>query len=380
MIRKMMVLWIILAGIACSSMVLAETLTVGYLTGGASPFGAVAESQGLFIKEGLTVKLVPFSSSPDALNALNSGKLDIAAGFGTAPPLIFIGKGADFVVIAGHMTGGHAIVGTPEFARKYKNIRSFIGKTVVSPRLITPDVILKGALNHAGITYGTDGNVQVRIVETKNGPQALQVLKSGKVDAAALVHTEVELARQAGYKVLAWSIDIFPEHPCCRVVVKRDFLKNHSETLTAFLRAWIQAERVREYDRKAYVEAYARQGNFSNKKADEILYEPHVSHSADPNTLAVIKMWDYLRNIDYIQSTADIRKNINTSLYKTALDQLAKQNPQDKFYKKLEARFRKFNPPGKALAQAVPGQGEYVLPNAAPLPVMAAVGDERHCH
>ena len=379
MIKRMALLWIVLVGIACPSYIFAETLTVGYLTGGASPFGAVAENQGLFKKEGLNVKLVPFSSSPDALNALNTGKLDIAAGFGTAPPLIFVGKGADFVVIAGHMTGGHAVVGTPEFAARYKGLQSFIGKTVVSPRLITPDVILKGALYGAGITFGTDEKSQVRIIEAKNGPQALQILKSGKVDAAALVHTEVELARQAGYKVVAWSTDIFPEHPCCRVVVKRDLLKQRPEVLKAFLRAWIQAERVREFDRKAYVEAYAKQGNFGYKKAEDILYEPHVSHSADPNSLAVIKMWSYLNNIGYIQSNADIRKHINTTLYKAALDQLVKQHPKDKFYAKLEARFKVFNPPGKALAQADPEPAaRHPLSVASILPGIA-VGDEGHC-
>ncbi len=346
----------------------AKPLTVGYLTGGASPFGAVAESQGLFKKEGISVELVPFSSGSDALNALNTGKLDIAAGFGTAPPLIFVGKGADFVVIAGHMTGGHAIVGTRELATKYKGLRSLIGKTVASPRIVTPDVVLKGALTRAGITYGTTGNPQVHIIETKNSPQALELLKSGKVDAAALVHTEVELAREAGYKVLAWSTDIFPEHPCCRVVVKRDLLKSHPKTLTAFLRAWIEAERVREYNKKAYVAAYAKQGNFSYGKAEEILYEPHVSHSADPNTLAVIKMWNYLRSIGYISSNEDIRKHINTSLYKTALNQLSTKNPKDKFYAKLQQRFKKYNPPGKALASAGSTSGKSGHITVAALP------------
>lgn len=379
MIKKIIALGIMLACVAFSTIAPAETLTIGYLTGGASPFGAVAESQGLFKKEGLDVKLIPFSSSPDAMNALNSGKLDIAAGFGTAPPLIFISKGADFVVIAGHMTGGHAIVGTPDFAAKYKGLKSFIGATVASARLNTPDVVLKGALTSAGITYGTGNNVQVQIVEAKNGPQAYQILKSGKVDAAALVHTEVELARLAGYKVLAWSTDIFPDHPCCRVVVKRDFLKNQSKTLTAFLRAWIQAERIREHDKKAYVEAYARQGNMEYKKAEEILYEPHVSHSADPNTLAVIKMWDYLRSIGYINSNLDIRQNINAGLYKTALDQLAQQYPKDKFYTKLKARYKVFNPPGKALAQTAPGAASPVLSLVASLPAVT-VGNEKHCH
>jgi ABC-type nitrate/sulfonate/bicarbonate transport system substrate-binding protein len=58
--KRILILLIMLTCAICSSLVFAETLTVGYLTGGASPFGAVGVREGLFKKEGLDVKLVPF--------------------------------------------------------------------------------------------------------------------------------------------------------------------------------------------------------------------------------------------------------------------------------------------------------------------------------
>jgi NitT/TauT family transport system substrate-binding protein len=105
------------------------------------------------------------------------------------------------------------------------------------------------------------------------------------------------------------------------------------------LRAWIQAEKVKEANPNAYIRSYANQAHISFAKAKEVLYEPHVKHEADPNEKAVIKMWNYLRSVNYIQSNEDIRKHINTSLYKTALDQLTAENPKDKFYQRLQKQF-----------------------------------------
>ena len=333
----------------------AAPLKVGYLTGGASQFGAVANDLGIFKQEGVEVELIPFSSSPDALNALNSGKLDVAAGFGTCPPLGFIARGADFVFIAGHMTGGHAVFGTPQLAAHYHSLKDLKGKRVASPRLYTPDVILKGGLVEAGISFGPEGaRKDVTIVEVRNGPQALDVLKSGKVDAAALVANEIPLALAAGFKPLAWSTDIFPGHPCCRVAVKRSFLQENRPVLVKFLRAWIRAERVKKDNPDAYIASYAKQANIDLVKAKATLFEPHVGHEANPNAKAIVKMWNFMRSIDYIQSNIDIRTHIDTTLYKEALDSLSREHHGDKYYAQLQKRYTVQNTKLQGVAGAFP--------------------------
>ena len=338
-------LTVLVAIVVTALTVSADTLTVGYLTGGASQFGAVAIDYGVFKSLNLDVELVPFSSSPDALNALHSGKLDIAAGFGTAPPLIFISKGDDFVFIAGHMSGGHAIVGTPELAKHFKSFKDLIGKKVATARLYTPDVLLRGALVDNGISYDTEGKAQVQLVEARNGPQAWELLKSGKVDAAALVSNEVQLALAAGFKVLRWSVEILPDHPCCRVVVTRETLNSKRPELVRFLRAWILAERIKRDDPTGYINSYAKVANIDFAKAKATLFEPHTSQTADPNTNGIVKFWDYLKSIKYIDSNIDIHTHIDTSLYKEALDGLRKENPKDKFYQVLEKRYTAQNTP-----------------------------------
>jgi NitT/TauT family transport system substrate-binding protein len=154
-----------------------------------------------------------------------------------------------------------------------------------------------------------------------------------------LVANEVPLALAAGFKVLRWSTDILPEHPCCRVVVARDTLHAKRPELVRFLRAWILAERVKRDDPTGFINSYAKQANIDFAKAKATLFEPHVSHTADPNTKGIVKFWDYLKKVDYIQSDLDINKFIDVSLYKEALDGLQKENPKDKFFTVLEKRY-----------------------------------------
>ncbi|MDR1646895.1 MAG: ABC transporter substrate-binding protein, partial [Zoogloeaceae bacterium] len=80
----------------------AEALKVGYLpvTGHAKFF--VAQEYGLFKAEGLDVELIEFQNSADGLNALISGKLDIAP-FGTTAPLVHLAKGTKIRIIGGIM-------------------------------------------------------------------------------------------------------------------------------------------------------------------------------------------------------------------------------------------------------------------------------------
>lgn len=325
----------------------AETIRAGYLMANGAPLAFLAEDAGLFKKAGVNVELIPFASSPDGLNALNSGKIDVAVTFGTCAPLTFIGKGADFVIIGGHLTGGHSIAAKPSVAAKFKSIKDFRGLTVASPRMYTADIIFRGALAKAGLSIGN----QVKVIEVKNGPASLEALKAGKVDAAVLVYGDNGSATRAGFKILRWSNDLFPNHPCCRLVAKRVTVHRRQKDLTAFLKAMIQAERIKDTDPKRFVSTWSKRQNIAFARSKEILLEPHILFSVDPNEKGVVRMWNYMKSIGYLRTNVDIHRNINTALYKTALDDLTKQNPSDKFYHKLQARFKAQNPSGVRAAQ-----------------------------
>ncbi len=73
---------------------------LGYLEHPGNALCQIAESKGLYRKEGLNVKLVRFADSTEGLAALESGKIDVGA-FPTAETLRGIAKGMEFRIIAG---------------------------------------------------------------------------------------------------------------------------------------------------------------------------------------------------------------------------------------------------------------------------------------
>lgn len=314
-------------------------LKVGYAPGGGSVLSFLAQDQKLFEKEGIEVELIPFTSSSDGLNALNSGKIDIGISFGTAGPLTFMTKGSDFSIIGGHLSGGHPVIALPDKAGQFKTIQDFRGKTVATPRIYTADIVWRGALKRAGI----DPNKDVTIIELKNPSAVLEAVKSGKVDVGIGASSILLKAKEAGVAIVGWSNDFFPQHPCCRIVAKGKAVKENPETYRAFLRAILQAEKIKHENPALAVDTNKRYLNIDDKMAREFTLDPHQITHADPNKKGVERMWHDMKAIDYVQSDLDLNRYINIELYRGALKELLRRHPKDKYYREAKKRFEQQN-------------------------------------
>lgn len=314
-------------------------LKVGYAPGGGSVLTFLAQDQKLFDKEGVEVELVPFASSADGLNALNSGKIDIGISFGTAGPLTFITKGSDFSIIGGHLSGGHPVVALPGKAGKIRTIKDFKGKTVATPRLYTADVVWRGALKRAGVDPSRD----VTIIELKNPSAVLEAVKSGKVDVGIATSGSLLKARESGLSIVGWSNDFFPQHPCCRIVAKGKAVREQPETYRAFLRAVLQAEKLKAEKPALAVDVNKRYLNIDDEMARVYTLEQHQETHVDPNRKGVAQMWHEMKSIDYVTGELDLTRYINVDLYREALTELQRRNPKDKFYREAKLRFDRQN-------------------------------------
>lgn len=314
-------------------------LKVGYAPGGGSVLTFLAQDQKLFEKEGAQVELVQFTSSSDGLNALNSGKVDIGISFGTAGPLTFMTKGSDFSIIGGHLSGGHPVIALPGKARNIKSIQDFRGKTVATPRIYTADIVWRGALKRAGI----DPNKDLTIIELKNPSAVLEAVKSGKVDVGIGASSILLKAKESGVAIVGWSNDFFPQHPCCRIVAKGRAVKENPATYRAFLRAILQAEKLKTEKPNLAVEVNKRYLNLDDAMAREFTLEPHQETHADPNRKGVSQMWRDMKSIDYVEGDLDLNRYINVELYRDALQELLQRNPKDKFYREAKKRFDRQN-------------------------------------
>ncbi|MDR0868643.1 MAG: ABC transporter substrate-binding protein [Planctomycetota bacterium] len=326
------------AAMTMSGAAAAEELVVGFQQGGSSVLLMLGKEEKFFNDD--ATKFIHFLSSADGLNALNSGKIDVGASFGTCAPLTFATKGAPFVIIAGNLAGGHPIVTKPENAERLKDITGFKGMKVGTPRLFTSDVVWRGALFKAGLKPGVD----VEIVEFKRPVDVLEAVKSGKIDAGVGSSAITVQARAAGLAIPLFTNDLFPEHPCCRIVTTRAVLKNKRPELVQLVKGLILAEKKFREDPESAVRANIRQQKFTEELARELSLEPHQIYNADPNTQGVLKMWEYMLACDYLQSDLNPRDLIDTSLYLDALTELRREQPAaEKYWAEIAARYQEWN-------------------------------------
>ena len=317
----------------------APVLRVGYQQGGSSTLPMIALNEGYFGLSGVQTDFVLFTNSSDGLNALNAGKLDIGVSFGTGGPLTFVSKGSKFVIIGGNLSGGHPIITRPEHADEYKSIADFRGKTVGTPRVFTSDVVFRGALFEAGIAPEKD----LTIVEFKRPVDVLEAVKSGKVDVGIGATNIIGQSVQAGLASPLWSNDLWPNHPCCRIVVTEDALQNYRPELVKFLKAELLAEKKFVDDPQSGIRADVEQQKFGEKLASDLVLNPHLQFSVDPNRKGVEAMWAHMKKIGYADGDPDFSKVIDTTLYYEALQELRKEQPDEPFWEKLEQRYKDQN-------------------------------------
>lgn len=320
--------------LSLSGLALAEPIKVGYLpvTGHAKFF--VAKEQGLFAQEGLDVELVEFQNSADGLNAVVAGKLDVGA-FGTTAPVAHIAKGANLKIIGGIMGGDAAVITTPENASKYNKISALRGKKIATVRMASGDAVLRGALKDASIRWKTD----VQIFELKNPPAVIEAVKSGQVDAGVVWGPHDLRAEDQGLKVVIHSTDLQPGHPCCRLVVTDTRLKDQA-TWEKFLRAILKAEKFATENKQQTIDSIAKYVKLDPKLLWRGFYSPYLDQSSDPNVKGVKHFADVMVNSEFIPTKPDLNAAIDSQLYAKVLAQLARENPNDPFWKKLQKEYK----------------------------------------
>jgi NitT/TauT family transport system substrate-binding protein len=311
-----------------------DKIKVGYLsvTGHAKTF--VAKEQGFFAKEGIDAELVGFINSADGINALRAGKIDIGS-FGTTAPLVHIAQGADLRIIGGIMGEDAAIVTKNENAGSIKSIKDLKGKKVATVRLATGDAVLRGALYKAGISWKTD----LQIFELKNPPAVIEAVKSGQVDAGVIWGPFDIKAEKEGLKIVLRSHDLSAGHPCCRIALTADELKQHRQVWVRYLRAILQAERFSKDNQKATIDAIEKYVKIDRADIDQAFYHGHVDQASDPNVKGVKEFWQLMVKDEFVKSNQDISTFIDTTIYKEALDSLTKENPKDPYWKSLQKTY-----------------------------------------
>ncbi len=315
-----------------------EHVRIGYLpvTGHAKFF--IAKEKGFFSEEKIDAELIEFINSADGLTALRSGKIDVGA-FGTTAPLIHISQGADLRIIGGIMGEDASIITRPELAPTIKSVADLKGKKVATIRLATGDAVLRGALEDAGVSWKKD----LEVFELKSPPAVIEAVRSGEVDAGVVWGPHDLTAEKNGLTVVIRSRSLSPGHPCCRITLANDTLQKNTDLWTRFLRAILKAQRFANDHHDETVDIILKYVKLDDAIIRKAYYAGYLDQSSDPNKTGVKNFWRTMQASAFVSSQADISSFVETSLYKSALDGLADENPKDSFWTDLQKVYSERN-------------------------------------
>lgn len=337
---------VLLVAVGCGSDDTAATSTdvlkvsVAAQTNSGHVFQYMADAHNFLEEEKVDVEMVYINNGTDAFQALTGGKVDVLATYGTGGPLVQIANGQDFTVFSGYMIIGETpCFGKPE--KEWVNLESFRGKTIGITRFGTPDVVLKGILYDEGI-YPDD----VTFVEFKKNQDVLQAVVAGEVDFGATATGYEIQAAELGLEVKMWPDEYWPNHSCCRVLAKSSWMQNeeNQEALYRMLRAFLRAEEAMQGNYDEAVELVMKHLDLDKNTVESFVKSPHMKYDNDPYRNSVIKMWNKMIDFGYIVDTKiQIEDQINTEIYKKALDSLMEDYPDSQFLKDKLVLFNEYN-------------------------------------
>jgi NitT/TauT family transport system substrate-binding protein len=309
---------------------------VGYLPSTGHLMYFVAQEKGFFKEEGLDVELFRFTNSGEGLTALKAGKLD-AGSFGTAPPLLFISKGADFIIFGGQMGEGHGLIAKPENADRFKSLKNWKGSTIGVVKISTGDIVFRAALNEAGVNWKKD----LTIREFDSPAAVLEAVKKGAVDAGLVWIPYFTLAEKQGLKAVIFSGDVIKHHSCCRQVALASTIQERKSDFDRFMVALIRAYKFYRQNPQETVAITSKYVTLDKDLLMKDIYESgHLQINPDPHKKSVLQFWDFMNKIEYINSKEKIDRRVNTSIYQTALNTVLKREPKEKIYGDLNKEFK----------------------------------------
>jgi ABC-type nitrate/sulfonate/bicarbonate transport system substrate-binding protein len=207
----------------------------------------IAERQGFFARENVTLDIVPIAGGTgNMVAALDRGEVDVTQ---TATPYLIqaVLNGSQAVAIAGE-------VGNPVYSliakTKIKNFADLKGKLIgLSLPIDTISISTRRLLALKGVPDG-----DYRVKELVGSPARAACLKNGECDAVPLGQPDDLVAVKEGYRRLGDTTEAVASFAFDVIAVRRDFAESHMPVVIGFVAALADACRfIRDPARRAEV-------------------------------------------------------------------------------------------------------------------------------
>jgi len=192
----------------------------------------VALEKGFYQEEGVTVEVSGiFKAGPEMMSGFAAGSLDVGY-VGLAPALVAVAnKTARIKVLSQVNKNGSALVVRKD--APYRNISDFDKKVIAIPGHATiQDFLIRKALIDGGRETATPTIITIK------PPEMISVLTSAQIDAfiAWEPYPSLAVTKDTG-KIFRYSKDIWPDHPCCVLVVSTEFMEKNPAQVAAVRKA-----------------------------------------------------------------------------------------------------------------------------------------------
>ena len=201
-----------------------EKFKVGYIRVMDDAQAMVAHEAGLYVKHGLDVELIEFSSGTDLIKAIVGGQLDTGV-LGFTNAVAWASKGADLKVVGGAQQGYHSILVREQTG--IADVAGLKGHSLASQREgSTADAVLRGVTLKAAGLKPSDVNIM-----GVSPAVAVQSLVSGRVDAAFLFEPYDRIAQLVAPVKQVYEIGEVWPFPCMVVITSGDTLAKRKDAV-----------------------------------------------------------------------------------------------------------------------------------------------------
>ena len=218
-------------------------INVGSQRGLYSALAFVAKDKGYLDEEGLDVEWNWFAGSPQLLEAMKGGSIDVGLPVGSAPGQVAAGNGSPLYIVANIVWGNETIVLRKDLADKVDITKpeTLKGLTIATiSKSSMQDYVARLWLESLGLDPETD----VEFREVAAGAAQRSAFLSGDIDLAATLEPHGTLLQNEGVGVIVgYGEKIAPHHDNTGLVVTKEFLEKNRPAVVAILRALEKARK-----------------------------------------------------------------------------------------------------------------------------------------
>lgn len=310
----------------------------------------IGTAQGYFEEEGFKIKLVATNHSiinqVDAVCGIEPFLREKVTVFTGAvcggSPHQAAAMGVPLVVIGGMLAGGSMLMAKPEVASKLRaDWNNFKGIRIGRPKgTLLTSMIVSDALYKRGI----DARKEIIWKEFDSHEAVVEAIAKGIIDAGdTYVPLNIRARKQHGLVEVYNTVQLFPYHPCCRVITTKQKLEKHRKKYVRFMKGLIRSHEFFIKQPRKAIQVVQRYTGYTMEEVSASLTNPNFILNPDPLKNGFVKFWKMMNQTGYLNSKKDINQFIDTSVYEDALKSLMKKNPKNPYYAYMTRKFREQN-------------------------------------